>query len=317
MTAKVSTNTKTKPKEATLNTTQHPLATLIPDKDKWAGDAYISREIGGVRDIDILDAARQSKHNVLLYGPTGSAKTSCVYAYAAEHNLPVVNIPCNGAAEPSIFVGKWTPKPDSTLDFVPGPMVLAAQHGGIVYLDEVNFLPPKIASYLHGLLDRRRVLTIQEAEGSSCPSHVAVHPDCVVIGAYNPDYAGTRPLNQAFKNRFAVKLYFPYDDAIERKLLNSTALQELAGALRGQVDIGSLSTPISTNLLMEVEEWNETLGFDFALHNFIAAFPQEEQQVVHEVLVNYAPKIWDDLNEGDFQQSSEFAITKKKSDSNS
>lgn len=306
------TNKTTKEKEKVMEESKHPLAHLIPSKAKWSDDgAYISREIGGIKDLDALKLALEAKHNVLVYGPTGSAKTSLVYAFGAEQGLPVVNVPCNGGAEPRIFIGGWTPRPDKSVDFIAGEVVQACIHGGIVYLDEVNFLPPKIAAYIHGMLDRRRTISLPEASGSSCPTSIPLHPKCFVIGAYNPDYHGTRPLNQAFKNRFAMKLHFPYENAIEKELLNSDALIELATNLRSQVDLGNLTTPISTNMLMEVEEWNETASFDFAMNNFLNNFPADEAGVVREVLANVAERIYSDLNEGDFYEESEFAVGKK------
>jgi len=94
-------------------------------------------------------------------------------------------------------------------------------------------------------------------------------------------------------------------------LVNSPSLLELAGSLRVSVATGNLTTPISTNLLFELEEVNEDLGFDFALNNFLNHFPEDESQVVREVLITYAEKIWNDLNEGDFAKESEFAVGRK------
>ena len=65
------------------------------------------------------------------------------------------------------------------------------------------------------------------------------------------------------------------------------------------------------NMLMEVEEWNETASFDFAMNNFLNNFPADEAGVVREVLANVAERIFSDLNEGDFYDESEFAVGKK------
>ncbi|NBO56137.1 MAG: hypothetical protein EBU84_16455 [Actinobacteria bacterium] len=119
----------------------------------------------------------------------------------------------------------------------------------------------------------------------------------------------------AFRNRFKYQLSFPYDSAIENELVNSPSLLELAGALRVSVQTGNITTPISTNLLFELEEVNEDLGFDFALNNFLNHFPEDEAQVVREVLITYAEKIFNDLNEGDFSDS-EFAVGRKVADEN-
>lgn len=325
----MTTNTKanTKPKEATVkkatstksettvDRSNHPLAHLIPNRELY-GEQYISRSIGGHTDLEILAHAFKERHNVLLYGPTGSAKTSCVYAFGAQNGLPVVNVPCNGAAEPRLFIGGWTPQADGSLDFVAGELLQAVLHGGIIYLDEVNFLPPKISAYIHGLLDKRRVLSVNDAKGSSIPSTIQAHKECFIVAAFNPDYHGTRPLNQAFRNRFKYQLSFPYDNEIESELVNSPSLLELANSLRVSVQTGNITTPISTNLLFELEEVNEDLGFDFALNNFLNHFPEDEAQVVREVLVTYAEKIYADLNNDDEFASSEFAIGKKVSAAN-
>lgn len=288
---------------------EHPLSRLIPDKDKYGAENYISRYFAEVKDLDVLATAHSLRHNVLISGPTGPGKTSCVFAYAANKGLPVVTVACNGAAEPSHFVGSWQPQPDKSVDFVLGDVLLAIQYGGIIYLDEVNFLPPKIGAFLHGLLDKRRTVSLPQAQGSSVPSHIKAHPDCFVVGAYNPDYEGTRPLNKAFKNRFAFKLHFDYDPVVEKELLYSAKLLEFATKLRDRYALGDITTPISTNLLIEFEEFNEdsSLGFDFAALNFLNNFEEDEREVVKEVFVLYAKSIWEELNEGDFEESSAYA----------
>jgi len=305
--------TTSKPKETKVQETalfgkDHPLAALIPEKDIFGSDNYISREIGGHSEMEVFELAREERHNVLIYGPTGPGKTSSVYAYAADKGLPVVNVSCNGAAEPSYFIGSWQPTVDGGTDYVAGDVLLAAMHGGIIYLDEVNFLPPKIAAYLHSLLDKRRTISIPNAQGSSIPTLVKAHKDCQIIAAYNPDYEGTRPLNQAFKNRFKFKLEFNYDAEIEYQLVESRELHRLATLLRDRFAIGDISTPISTNLLVEFEEINESsLGFDFAVTNFLSVFSDDEREVVRELLMVYAKNIWDEINVGVFEEESIFA----------
>lgn len=297
-----------KKKEGTLVETQsqHPLGFSIPSEDWYTG--YVSREIAGVADLDIFASAHRLGHNVLLAGPTGSAKTTATYAYASHVNLPVVNIPCNGSAEPSLFIGKWTRLKDGSFDFILGELALAVLHGGVILLDEVNFLKPNIGAYLHGLLDGRRILTIPEAQGSSAPTTIKAHDDCFIVGAYNPNYIGTKPLNQAFRNRFAVKLSFPYLPSVEEQLIQSDSLRQLAINLRLEVDAGNISTPVSTNLLIETEQFalDGELGFDFALNNFVSNFDEDEQQAVQEVLVQFAPLIYGELFDGVYPEDALF-----------
>lgn len=327
MTKQSNTTSTKKPKEAEMKESRmpagaqkgvykdrssHPLASLIPSHDKYGGEQYVSRYFDGHLDLDIMAQAFKEKHNVLLYGPTGSAKTSFVHAFAANNNLPLTNIACNGAAEPRIFVGQWTPQKDKSLDFIPGEAIEICLHGGIIYLDEINFAPAKVLAYIHGWLDKRRTVNIAEAKGSSVDSTIKIHPETMIVAAYNPDYHGTKPMNQALKNRFKYKLPFPYNDEVEAQLVTSSALLEFANGLRRQVESGNLSTPVSTNMLMELEEVVEDIGFDFALSNFVATFTGDEEPIVKEVLTTCAENIYEELvGDGDFNSSGWFQGVKK------
>ena len=79
--------------------TKTDLSTLIPDKSEL--DNYIGRTIVGKWDVDILAYARKTRHNVLIYGPTGTAKTTLCMAYAAREGLPFYSVPCNQGIEES------------------------------------------------------------------------------------------------------------------------------------------------------------------------------------------------------------------------
>ena len=119
------------------------------------------------------------------------------------------------------------------------------------------------------------------------------HPETFVVADFNPGYRGTRPLNEAFENRFAVHLNWDYEDAVESQLVTSASLLEMAVSLRERVLTGELSTAIPTNSLMEFEAMatNGSLGYEFAAHNFTGRFSKLEQPVVSEVLAVYRLRI--------------------------
>jgi MoxR-like ATPase len=276
--------------------TDHPLSKFIPES--YFLDDYVGRTLYGVDDLSVMGRAHDMKHNVLIAGPTGAAKTSFVYAYAVQSQMPVINIACNGAVQPEQLLGQWLPKSDGQgYHFVPGELVLGVMHGAIILLNEVNFMPPKIASVIYGLLDRRRTVYLPMAAGSDTPTVIKAHPRTLVVADYNPGYHGTRPLNQAFKNRFAIKLNWDYDHNVETELVTSPSLLELGEKLRASADAGDISTPIPTNMLMEFEDlaYDEGLGIEYAVGNFVAAFEYEEQQVVSEVVALYIDRITDEL----------------------
>ena len=164
-------------------------------------------------------------------------------------------------------------------------------------------MPPKIAACLHGLLDKRRTIDIPEAAGSEYPTEIKAHPDTFVVAAMNPNYAGTRPLNEAFRNRFAIKLDWGYNEDVESELLASASLLEMAGSIRTRADAGEIS-PIPTNILIEFEDICDTFGtahgaeagFNFAVDNLLNSYEDEiERRIVVELFEIYKPRILGEL----------------------
>lgn len=270
-----------------MNTTTatNDLSGFIPDIGYYR--EYISRDLAnGIKDLDVLASAHRLHKNVLFEGPTGSSKTSIVYAYAAMRGLPLINIACDGGVDTRTLIGGWNPKPDGTWDFAPGHLVQGAMDGAVILFDEINFLPAKMASVAYSLLDKRRTVYLAEAVGSTFPSVFKAHKDTFILAGCNPGYIGTRPLNQALRNRFSIQLEWGYDEKVESQLVVSNSLADMAKKLRQRTEVGDLNTPIPTNALMEFEEFAQEpeLGMDFATDNFVSRFIKDEQKVVREVV---------------------------------
>lgn len=154
----------------------HPLAALIPNREYYV-NKYEGREVSGLADVDILKHAMSLRHNVLIEGPTGAAKTTMVYTFAAMHDLPLVNIPCNSGLEADSLIGGPLPNADGSINpFVPGDMTLGCLYGAVLYFDELNMMSPRVSAAFHGMADARRVLTVKEAAGSGW---------CASCGLYN------------------------------------------------------------------------------------------------------------------------------------
>lgn len=323
------TETRRKKVGGTVEVDQaHVLQHLIPDS--IFADEYISREIKGVKDIDLLRYAKEARKNTLLFGPTGPGKTSLVLAYAATDKLPLVTIQANGAVDPNTFWGGWQPRPDldedaidrflglyelvkakmpkaslaeimavatammdrSQLQWVYSDNALVVINGGVLYINEANFMHPKIAAVFHGL-DKRRQVNILE-KGNEV---LFASPELQLIIDYNPDYEGTRPLNAAFKNRFTLKVKFDYDAEVEGQLVYLPVMLEVATKLRNSHRAGDLETPVSTNMLIEFEELAVDLGLDFAIENFLNAFHEDERSAVRDVLELHKITITDQIAE--------------------
>jgi MoxR-like ATPase len=78
----------------------------------------------------------------------------------------------------------------------PGILLQAVTAGEIILIDEINVLIPEVTSILHTLLDWQRTITVPGL------GEVKAHPDFRLVAAMNVGYMGTRPLNNAFRDRF-------------------------------------------------------------------------------------------------------------------
>jgi magnesium chelatase subunit D len=132
-------------------------------------------------------AAIDARLSVLARGDKGAGKTTAVRGVARllQAGAPFVNLPI-GATEERLLGGldlERALKGEPALK----PGLLAAAHGGVLYVDEVNLLPDHLAD---ALLDAVASGThIVEREGFS-----AVHDArFVLVGTMNPEEGALRP----------------------------------------------------------------------------------------------------------------------------
>lgn len=259
-------------------TFQVSLATVPPKK---LAERYVHRKVYGVQDFQTFDKARAKHINVLIYGPTGPGKTTAVEAWAAERGLRMATVSGNASMEPRQLFGGFIPDGNGGYGWIDGPVTDVVRNGGVLLLDEMNFISPKIYTTLYPLTDGRRSITLLDHMGET----IEAHEDLTIFATMNPDYVGTTPLNYAMRNRFDIQLSWDYDDNVESKLIESKSLLALVKQLRAEAAKGQYETPISTNMLMEISDFinDEDLGYEFAVENFIAHFNSEEQASVRLV----------------------------------
>lgn len=256
-------------------TTQVELA-QIPDK-MW-GEKYLNRKVaGGKTDYEVLDVAMKYHQNVLIRGHAGSGKTMCVLGFASVRGYRYYNVSANVGLEPSHLFGAWTPTEQAgVFKWQDGPVTDLVRHGGVLLLNEIDFMPERITTVLFGLLDDRREIQLLENGGEV----IKAHPNLLVVGDHNPNYRGARPMNQAWKDRFAHKLEFEYDKAIERKLIKNKSLLAVAEKLREQAFKGEIDTPISTRGLISFVKNYENLGLDYAITSYLNGFLDDEREAI-------------------------------------
>jgi len=176
------------------------LASLIPKNTP----EFVDRGHGYVeRIIRALYYFKQCS----LIGPSGTGKTHVVYIVAEVTGLPMWEINCGLQTSTYDLFGRYIGLGKE--NWIDGQIIMWCRNGGILYLDEANMMKQDIATRLNPLLDTRGHIVLTEKDNEI----VHRHPYGYLIIAMNPfssEFAGTKPLNAAFRRRMAVWINFDY-----------------------------------------------------------------------------------------------------------
>jgi len=246
-------------------------------------DGYISRKIGKTTDVEILKKAYENNQNVLIVGDVGTGKSKVISHMAYELKLPYARINLNGGTTPDQLIGHYVPDINGGLKWQDGLLTQFVRHGGILAVDEINACMPEILFVLYPLLDDERKLTLVDKDSEV----IIANPNFMLISTMNPSdagYEGRRPLDAGLKDRFHVKLFYDYDDAIENKLVKSKKMLDLARKLRLMRSKGELSTPISLRMLLYYDRNSELYGEKIAFDMFLNGFESHEREPIRNVV---------------------------------
>jgi len=168
-------------------------------------------------EVEIFQAAYDSRLPVLLKGPTGCGKTRFVEHMAwrlyrqgarSEVEIPLITLSCHEDLTATDMVGRFLLQGDSTV-WRDGPLTQAVRTGAICYLDEVVEARKDTTVLIHSLTDHRRLLPIDKTG-----ELLAAHPDFLLVMSYNPGYQSVlKDLKPSTRQRF-VSLSFDYPDRI-------------------------------------------------------------------------------------------------------
>lgn len=271
---------------------------------------YISRKFAGdVDELAMYQFALKNKLNVLLYGDAGTGKTTSSMWVSSLLGLPYFAIPSNSALDYTQIVGGYVPNANGSLSWSDGAVTRLVRNGGVLLIGEVNTLAKNVQQFLMPLLDYRRSITVME-NGNEV---IKAHDNLLIIADMNPNYRGTQQLNEAWKDRFEIKLNFDYDRKIEEKILKSESLLDLAYGMRSrsrggnnyaQTDNNAIfDTPVSTRILKTFEKLATELSFDFACEVFVNNFDENERPAVKMLLESNAYNLKEDLGINDSTDS--------------
>lgn len=243
-------------------------------------NGYIERNLGeGMTDVDVLGVSYKNKHNVLIVGDTGTGKTHLVRHFAHANKIPYARLNLNAGTTADELVGRWVPSQSGGFKWQDGILTTFVRHGGVVVLDEVNAASPDVLFCLHGLLDDERMLVLQAKDGEV----VRAHPNLFIVATANLDYEGTRTMNEAFLNRFAVKLHFDYDTKVEKKLIKDEILRKVAKMVRDMKNQGKMMSSLSTRDLLNYQRNKELYNNKMAIEFLVVGRTASEQVALRNV----------------------------------
>ncbi|MDG6982844.1 MAG: CbbQ/NirQ/NorQ C-terminal domain-containing protein [Nitrososphaerota archaeon] len=133
--------------------------------------------------------------------------THITYLVAELAGLPLWEINCGLQTSVYDLFGRFVGLGKE--NWVDGQIVSWCRYGGILYLDEANMMKQDIATRLNPILDTRGHMVLNERDNEVIPRH----PNGFVIISMNPysaEFAGTKPLNAAFRRRMTVWIDFDY-----------------------------------------------------------------------------------------------------------
>lgn len=155
-----------------------------------------------IKGSEMMAAKRGGKRpflNFMLQGEAGTGKSTAAAKIAQITGLPWRTFSCSAGTEEMDLLKKIVPNPSSegrANIYVDSEIVETFRNGGIIEIQEVNLIQREgVINILNRGLDDFGLLRL--AEGS----YVKRHPDCVVIFTMNPDYEGTKPVNQSLLSR--------------------------------------------------------------------------------------------------------------------
>ncbi len=163
------------------------------------------------RFVSLIKEQLEYKEGILiLEGDAGVGKNFLVEVFSALTNRPLFIIPCNSKMEKEdiTFVYEFDPKRGTKRVY--SDLVKALRTpGAVIYLDEINTLPPSLVKIFNPLFDYRRYLVLSYGEV------VRAHPDVILVGGMNPqNYLGVSELPQDIKTRADIMYvdYPPFQD---------------------------------------------------------------------------------------------------------
>lgn len=182
---------------------------LVPNEDK-------SYKLPVDATLSIL-RSWETNDKTLIYGPTGSGKSSLVKELCARTGRPFLRVNATGDMDSSMMFGQLTAKDGSTI-WQDGSVTEAVRHGAVLAWDEWELTPPEIAMGMQWLLEDNARLFLKEMPGKVSDKYIVPNDNFRIVclgntqgsGDETGHHAGTNVQNSATVDRFGTVIKLDY-----------------------------------------------------------------------------------------------------------
>ena len=244
------------------------------------GDMYYTRKWGEHDDVMVLRKAREMSSYILLYGAPGCGKTALVEAAFHGEAGGLYTVLGSGDTEVADLVGGYVQTPSGGFVWEDGPLIKAAENGGVLLIDEIGLIDTKVLSIVYGLMDGRQEYTVTANPERGT---VKAAPGFYVVAATNPNAPGVR-LSEALLSRFSLHVEMTTDWSLARKLGAPQPVVTAAQNLSKKQASSEVTWAPQMRELLAFRDIDKEFGTKFAIANLLAAAPEIDRAVVSDVL---------------------------------
>jgi MoxR-like ATPase/Mg-chelatase subunit ChlD len=198
-------------------------------------DAVRREVIGREDETQLILAALAAGRDLLLEGPPGTSKSTILRAITGADHTPFHFVEGNADLTPAKLLGHHSParvleEGYTEENFMPGPLPLAMEEGGFLYIEEFNRVPEDTLNALITAMAEREV-AIPRA------GRVRAKGGFRVIAAMNPfDNIGTERLSGAVADRLCRVRMDYQSEGMEREIVAKKTASENSFLIRLAVE---------------------------------------------------------------------------------